>query len=107
VPTLERAGSIVGMIAEPAHISAPSQNPAPQQRARAVRAVAGCARDADDLAELLDMLGLDPADARPQPQHMAPEVPEMPAPRGRGIPIAELTAMLAAAGFTQEKCRTA
>lgn len=101
MPALERAGNIVGMI-EPAHFNVTARNPAPEQRARAVRAVASRARDADELAELLSMLGLDAAEARPQLQHTAPEAPAL---RGRGIPIAELTAMLAAAGFTLEKCR--
>ncbi|HJQ48045.1 MAG TPA: hypothetical protein VJ870_17255 [Amycolatopsis sp.] len=64
----------------------------PERRARAIRAVAGVAHDADDLRSLLDMLGLDPGETVPH---------EHPAPARRhgerGIPMTDLTAMLATA----------
>ncbi|EHK85654.1 hypothetical protein ACWGRK_01670 [Saccharomonospora azurea] len=57
--------------------TAPSQNPRPvlpyteepdpEQRRRAVRAVASAAVDAEDCAELLDALGLHPEEGRPVP----------------------------------------
>lgn len=64
----------------------------PARRARAVHAVAGAARDADDLRDLLAMLGLDPAESVPA---ACPD-PRVPTPRRRGMPMADLTAMLAA-----------
>lgn len=67
-----------------------------ERRTRAVRTVAACAHDADDLRHLLDMLGLDPTDALPPEQRPAP----VPAPRrakGQGLPIVELTALVTAA----------
>ncbi|NIJ14687.1 hypothetical protein FHU38_005088 [Saccharomonospora amisosensis] len=57
--------------------TAPSQNPRPvlpyteepdpEQRRRAVRAVASAAADAEDCAELLDALGLAPEEGRHVP----------------------------------------
>lgn len=60
--------------------SAPNR-PDPQrwQRHRAVRVVAGAARDATELVELLDMLGLTAADGT-HPPGPAQEV-QIPAPR--------------------------
>ncbi|CAM2982989.1 hypothetical protein SAXI111661_11885 [Saccharomonospora xinjiangensis] len=59
------------------HSTAPSQNPRPvlpyteepdpEQRRRAVRAVASAALDAEDCAELLDALGLAPEEGRSVP----------------------------------------
>jgi hypothetical protein len=47
------------------------------------------------------MLGLKAAESRPQPRPVAAPAPAIPGQRGRGIPIAELTALLAAAGFAR------
>lgn len=77
----------------------PAELVEPERRARAVRTVAACARDAGELAELLDMLGLKAGDVLPRTEDPAPAVP---AQRGRGIPISELTALLAAAGLTRQ-----
>ncbi|WAL70017.1 hypothetical protein ORV05_19845 [Amycolatopsis cynarae] len=85
------------------NISSPAARtelPEPERRARAVRAVAACARDAGELTELLDMLGLEAGEVLPRPEAPTPVV--VPAPRGRGIPISELTALLAAAGLTRQ-----
>jgi hypothetical protein len=41
-----------------------SQDPTPEQRFRAARTIAHHARDATELAELLDMLGLSPEEGR-------------------------------------------
>jgi hypothetical protein len=41
-----------------------SQDPTPEQRHRAARTIAHHARDATELAELLDMLGLSPEEGR-------------------------------------------
>ena len=65
----------------------------PDLRARAVRVVAGCADDADDLRELLAMLGLDPTDALPPSERPTPAVPAQRHKR-RGMPIAELATLL-------------
>ncbi|WP_037792942.1 hypothetical protein [Streptomyces natalensis] len=56
--------------------TAPRRMPTHEQRRRARRALAGRARDADDLSLLMDMLGLDPAaelrhDASPAPPRPA------------------------------------
>lgn len=51
------------------------------QRHKAARTVAGLARDAADLAELLDMLGLAAADGLEPPVEPKPEVPRKPVPR--------------------------
>ncbi|HEX5115126.1 MAG TPA: hypothetical protein VFW65_08005 [Pseudonocardiaceae bacterium] len=65
--------------------------PTTAQRRRAAHAVAAHARDAADLAELLDMLGLSAADLRaPDPAHGEPE-PAVPS----GPPL-DLLAELAA-----------
>ncbi|MCA1191675.1 hypothetical protein [Saccharopolyspora sp. 6V] len=42
----------------------PVREPSLEERQRAVRATASLAKDADDLAGLLDMLGLDPAEGK-------------------------------------------
>lgn len=67
----------------------------PERRARAVRTVAACAHDAGELRELLDMLGLDAAEALP-PQQRPARVPEPRRAKGQGLPIAELTALVTA-----------
>ncbi|NKQ51815.1 hypothetical protein HFP15_02845 [Amycolatopsis sp. K13G38] len=73
----------------------------PERRAKAIRAIAGAAHDADDLRELLDMLGLDPAESLPPEQRPKPVVP-VQRHKGQGIPITELAEMLAAAGFDRD-----
>ncbi|MBK0866850.1 MULTISPECIES: hypothetical protein [unclassified Saccharopolyspora] len=52
---------------QPTPQSADAHEPTPQERAHAVRAVGHHARDADELRELLDMLGLDPQEGRGRP----------------------------------------
>lgn len=47
------------------------QEPTPAQRSRAVRSTAHHARDAQELAELLDMLDLAPEEGLPQPRKSA------------------------------------
>ncbi|GAB2674218.1 hypothetical protein GCM10027271_38790 [Saccharopolyspora gloriosae] len=56
------------MHAKPTPQQADAHEPTPQERARAVRATAHHAQDADQLAELLDMLGLAPEEGNPIPQ---------------------------------------
>lgn len=56
------------MHVKPTPQQADAHEPTPQERARAVRATAHHARDAAQLAELLDMLGLDPEEGNPVPQ---------------------------------------
>ncbi|MFI7680434.1 hypothetical protein [Actinophytocola sp. NPDC049390] len=51
------------------------------QRHRAARTVAGLARDAADLAELLEMLGLTAAEGRDLPVETQPEAPRKRVPR--------------------------
>jgi hypothetical protein len=51
------------------------------QRHRAARTVAGNAHDAEDLAELLSMLGLTAAEGRQPPAASPPEPPRKPVPR--------------------------
>ena len=51
------------------------------QRHQAARTIAGHARDAADLAELLDMLGLTAAEGLEEPVEPAPEPPIKPAPQ--------------------------
>ena len=51
------------------------------QRHKAARTVAGLARDAADLAGLLDMLGLTAADGLEPPVEPEPEMPRKPLPR--------------------------
>ncbi|KAA9160209.1 hypothetical protein FPZ12_017815 [Amycolatopsis acidicola] len=65
------------------------------EKARAVRVTSAYAHDAEDLGMLLDMLGLKAADVLPEPADAGPEVP---APQGKGLPMAELTALLATLG---------
>ncbi|HEU5470883.1 MAG TPA: hypothetical protein VFV67_09545 [Actinophytocola sp.] len=48
------------------------------QRHRAVRVLASHARDAAELAELLDMLGLTPSEGRPPPDTVNREPPPTP-----------------------------
>lgn len=55
-------------------------NSIPEQRHRAARVVAANARDASDLTELLDMLGLSAAEGRFPPAPDA-DTPPIPAPR--------------------------
>jgi hypothetical protein len=50
-------------------------------RHRAARTVAHHARDAKDLAEFLDMLGLTAADGREPPEESSVPVPRRPPPR--------------------------
>ena len=50
------------------------------QRHRAARTVAGLARDAGDLAELLDMLGLTAADGLEEPVEPPPKAPRKRVP---------------------------
>ncbi|GAA3359419.1 MULTISPECIES: hypothetical protein [Saccharopolyspora] len=52
------------MQARPTPQQADAHEPTPQERSRAVRATAHHANDAAQLAELLDMLGLDPDEGR-------------------------------------------
>ncbi|GAA3794766.1 hypothetical protein [Amycolatopsis tucumanensis] len=62
-----------------------SHEPTPEERHRAARAVAGQAKDADELRELLAMLGLSPAEGRapvPRPRRQ---------PANRTLTIPELT----------------
>lgn len=66
--------------------------PESERRALAVRTVAACARDAEDLVELLDTLGLKATDVRPRQ-------PVVPAQRSSHLSIAELGALLDAAGL--------
>jgi hypothetical protein len=66
--------------------------PTAVQRHRAAHAVAAHARDADDLAELLDMLGLSAADGQapgPADDEPTPAVPSGPPPEL----LAELSAL--------------
>jgi hypothetical protein len=73
-----------------------SNRPDPQcwQRHRAVRVVAGQARDAAELGELLDMLGLTPPEGRPPPNAVHSE--PVPTPRHRSPAERDLaTALLA------------
>lgn len=71
----------------------PVEPPTPEQRSRAVRTVAGHARGATDLTRLLDMLGLNPADAQaPVPAQAAPAK----GPRHRRLSVAELNALVSA-----------
>ncbi|WP_236794268.1 hypothetical protein [Amycolatopsis sp. GM8] len=65
------------------------QMPECERRAHAVRTVAASARDAEDLVELLDMLGLKATDIRPQP-------PKVPVQRGKCLSIDELHALVQA-----------
>lgn len=58
-----------------------------------MRVVAHNAHNADDLRDLLAMLGLDAAESRPAER----PAPAMPVQRHRGMPMSDLTAMLAAA----------
>ncbi len=51
------------------------------QRHQAARTVAGHARDAADLAELLDMLGLTAAEGLEEPVEPPAEEPRKPVPR--------------------------
>ncbi|KAA9153459.1 hypothetical protein FPZ12_034515 [Amycolatopsis acidicola] len=60
-----------------------------EEKARAVRVTAACARDAEELRTLLDMLGLEAADTLPEQEDAEPEMPQ-----GTGLPMAELTALL-------------
>ncbi|MFG2137763.1 hypothetical protein [Streptomyces sp. NPDC048650] len=53
--------------------TAPRRMPSREQRRRARQALAGRARDADDLSLLMDMLGLDPAG---DPCHDVAQEPE-------------------------------
>lgn len=52
----------------------------PWQRHKAARTVAGRARDAEDLAELLEMLGLNAADGREPPVEPPPKAPRKRVP---------------------------
>jgi hypothetical protein len=56
---------------EPRREPAPP-DPTPQQRRRAVRAVAHHARDAGELAQLLDMLDLAPSEGRADAPYASP-----------------------------------
>ena len=64
------------------------------QRHRAARTVAGLARDAGDLAELLDMLGLSAADGLEEPVEPTPEAPRKPVPRLEPQSACRLSALL-------------
>ncbi|MFD2419884.1 hypothetical protein [Amycolatopsis pigmentata] len=75
----------------------PSATPTPVQRSRAVRVVASAARDAADLAELLDMLGLDAKEGTGTLGEV-PAVGEAAVPQVSGqhrLTIAELHALVA------------
>lgn len=63
--------------------------PEPERRARAVRTVASCAQDAEDLAGLLEMLGLRAEEAWPQRLPAPRPTPEGKHPN-KHIPITEL-----------------
>lgn len=76
--------------------------PTPEQRSQAVRVVAGHAKDADDLVELLDMLGLAASEASEPgsgPTKVVPSARDERAPR-RKLTIDELTAMFEPLGAT-------
>lgn len=63
--------------------------PEPERRARAVRTVATCAHNAEDLAALLEMLGLRADEARPQRLPASQTAPEVKRPN-KHVPITEL-----------------
>lgn len=72
-----------------------ASEPTSDERSRAVWVVAGNARDADDLAEMLDMLGLSPREAREpgaMPEHAMPAQRQ---PRNRKLSRDELNDVLA------------
>lgn len=70
----------------------------PERRARAVLTVAAGARDADDLRELLGMLGLDPAEGLPKERRPAPALPPQRGKRGNLL-VGELAALLVEAAL--------
>lgn len=61
------------MMHEMSKAGQPFGEPTAAERRHAIRAVAGRAHDASDLAELLNMLGLDPSEGRSAEQ--SPSVP--------------------------------
>jgi hypothetical protein len=79
----------------------PSAVPTPEQRFRAVRVAASAARDATDLAELLDMLGLDAKESTTFDGPASSDVPSVgepavpPVDGHHRLTIAELHALVA------------
>lgn len=65
------------------------------QRHRAARTVAGQARDAEDLAELLGMLGLTAAEGREPPDEQPPAAPSELAPKLDPSSVCRLSNLLA------------
>lgn len=71
-------------------------NSMPENRHRAARVIAANARDAADVAELLDMLGLTAAEGRFRPAPAA-DIPRIPEPRHPSKPERDLATTLLAA----------